>query len=149
MRGHFEILKNDYNKQQQIDVSIPEEYEEEVYIRVQIVSASNVKHSDLKYSIYQLKTQQQYSTPNYFTWHQQLENAQNSIYAKELFNQVRFEFEATKNDAPIFGERNICFNANSNSSDSPRSVRSTNSITATYYRKFNKILASEQLRIDY
>ncbi len=87
LRGNFEILKNDYNKQQQIDVSIPEEYEEEVYIRVKIVS-NNVKHADLKYSIFQLKNQQ-YSMPSYFMWHQQLENAQNSIYAKELFNQVR------------------------------------------------------------
>jgi hypothetical protein len=39
LRGNFEVLKNDYNKQQQIDVSIPEEYEEEAYIRVQIISS--------------------------------------------------------------------------------------------------------------
>jgi hypothetical protein len=50
--------------------------------------SNNVKHADLKYSIFQLKNQQ-YSMPSYFMWHQQLENAQNSIYAKELFNQVR------------------------------------------------------------
>lgn len=97
LRGNFEILKNDYNKQLQIDVSIPEEYEEEAYIRVQMLStnkagsnneeAKQKQNFDFKYSIFQLKSQQT-AMPSYFLWHQQLENAQNSIYAKELFNQV-------------------------------------------------------------
>lgn len=108
LRGNFEILKNDYNKQQQIDVSIPEEYEEEVYIRVKIVS-NNFKHADLKYSIFQLKNQQ-YSMPSYFMWHQQLENAQNSIYAKELFNQIlREAFDLQTSLRPLIIGNSIRF----------------------------------------
>ena len=38
IRGNFEIVKNDVNKDRQVDVLVPEEFEDEAFIRVQIIS---------------------------------------------------------------------------------------------------------------
>lgn len=41
LRGNFEILKVDFNREKQIDVLVPEEFEEDTYIRVEIVNSSS------------------------------------------------------------------------------------------------------------
>ena len=103
IKANVELYKNDNllsngqaenggvtNKKQYLSVIIPEEFKDYAYIQVRIVK-SNKKNKesralfDKKFSLF---TYNGSSVTQ--GWQEILEREQNSIYCKEIYNQVRF-----------------------------------------------------------
>lgn len=98
MKAYFELIKTDQpyisksenaSKTQFLSVVIPEEFKENFFIKVEIVnSIKNTKRKNLFEKHFSLFCDSTKLDSKQQSWQETLEQAQNTIYCKEIYNQL-------------------------------------------------------------
>lgn len=115
MKANFELIKTDFpvmkienntSKSQFLSVIVPEEFKENFFIKIEIVNS--MKQSKNKASVFDkhfsLFSNSSNGQNEQLSWQETLEQAQNTIFCKEIYNQLLrevFDHNITQDLRPI------------------------------------------------